>query len=100
MTVRKIDMNQVKTALESGFADADICALQVAIYVACGGGRIGRLYAEQPKGAYIDMRVGKRPYSRKEIENMRQVLVAMAEIRGLDPNRLPRMPDFHGCGVL
>ncbi len=45
------------------------------------------------------MRVGKLPYSRKEIENMRQVLVAMAEIRGLDPNNLPKMPKFHCCGV-
>jgi|JI10StandDraft_1071094.scaffolds.fasta_scaffold231486_5 hypothetical protein len=99
MAVRKLDIDQVKTALESGFADADIGALQVAIYVACGGGWIGRLYSEQPKGAYIDARVGKLPYSRKEIENMRQVLVAMAEQRGLDPNNLPEMPKFHNCGV-
>ncbi len=46
MVVIKLDIDQVKTALESGFADADIGALHVAIYVACGGGWIGRLYAE------------------------------------------------------
>ncbi len=99
IAVRKLDIEQVKTAFESGFADADIGALQVVIYVACGGGWIGRLYAEQPKVAYIDARVGKRPYSRKDIENMRQVLVAMAEQRGLDPENLPMMPKFHSCGV-
>jgi hypothetical protein len=45
MVVRKLDIDQVKTALESGFADADIGALQVAIYVACGGGWIGKFHA-------------------------------------------------------
>ena len=99
MAVRKLDIEQVKTALESGFADADIGALQVAIYVACGGGWIGKFHAERPKTAYIDARVCKLPYSRKEIENMRKVLIAMAEQRGLDPNSLPNMPNFHSCGV-
>lgn len=99
MVVRKLDMDQVKYALESCFSDADIGVMQVAIYVACGGGLIGRLYAEQPKEAYIGICARKLPYSRKEIENMRQVLVAMAEQRGLDPNNLPKIPKFHSCGI-
>lgn len=99
MAVRKLDIEQVKTALESGFADADIGALQAVIYTACGGGWLGNIYAHSPGIATIDSSYGKRPYSRKEIDNMRQVLVAMAEQRGLDPNNLPEMPKFHNCGV-
>lgn len=76
-----------------------IGTLQVVIYTAVGGGILGRLYAEQPKHAYIDPRVGKRPYSRKDIERMRLTLVAMAEAKGLDPCNLPPLPDFHNCGV-
>ncbi len=94
----RLDINQVQES--DLFYEMELGTLQVAIYVACGGGWIGRLYAEQPKEASIDARVGKLPYSRKEIENMRQVLVAIAEQRGLDPNRLPMMPKFHKCGVL
>lgn len=73
--------------------------LQVVLYVAVGGGRIGKLFAENPEEAYIDSRVGRRPYSRKEIENIRQCLVELAIARGLNPRALPPMPDFHNCGV-
>ena len=98
----KLDPKQVKEAFEY---DRDenprwqIGTLQVVIYVAVGGGMIGRMYAEQPADAYIDTRVGKCPYTRKQIENMRQCLIAMAEVHGLNPHSMPRMPDFHNCGV-
>ena len=99
MSVRKLDMEHVKESLAYYFKDSDIGALQVAIYVACGGGFIGKMNAEQPGQAYIDGRAAKRPYSLRQIENMRRVLVAMAEQRGLDPDNLPEMPNFHNCGV-
>lgn len=76
---------------------------QIALYVMVGGGMIGRSFAEQPKGAYVDSRVGKRPYSMKEIDQARKILVIMAEVAGYDPNGfnngLPSMPNFHGAGV-
>ena len=77
----------------------EIGPLQTAIYVAVGGGFLGKLFAEQPADAYTDSRVGRRPYPWRKIENMRQVLCALAEARGLDPHHLPDMPDFHACGV-
>lgn len=72
---------------------------QVMVYVMTGGGFIGRSHAEQPKSAYIDDRVSKRPYSRKAISNATTVLILMAEIAGLDPNNLPAMIDIHNSGV-
>lgn len=72
---------------------------QVAIYVMVGGGIIGRMFAEQPADAYIDIRVGKRPYKYKEIAAARKILVAMAEKAGLDPHKLPAMPNFGNLGV-
>lgn len=73
--------------------------LQIAIYVATGGGFLGKSYAERPKSAYIDARVGKLPYTRAEIENIKQTLIAIAEANGLDPYNLPPMPNFHNCGI-
>lgn len=72
---------------------------QVAIYVLTGGGLVGRSYAHNPKTAYMDIRLGKRPYSRKQIEAARQTLVALAEKARMDPDSLPDMPDFGNLGV-
>lgn len=99
MKPRKLDHDKVRESIREYWMGEDIGALQVAIYVACGGRWIGREHAERPAEAYIDARVGKLPYSRREIENMRIVLISMAEARGLDPNNLPAMPRFHNCGV-
>ena len=96
---RKLDPEKAREGIELYGAEWDIGTMQVAIYVACGGGWIGLQHAEQPLHAYIDDRVGKLPYSRKEIENMRAVLVELAKAKGLDPDNLPAMPKFHTCGV-
>lgn len=77
----------------------DISHLQIVIYVATGGGMIGRLFAEQPADAYIDIRVGKRPYPFRQIEKIRKTLIALAELKGYDPHNLPKMPSFHNCGI-
>jgi len=73
-------------------------SLQVAVYVMAGGGLIGRMYAEQPADAYLDVRAGRRPYNEGEIETVRQVLLAGCHTLGLDPHNL-RMPELYGCWV-
>ena len=85
-------MAKIKSDADKISPAYEIATLQVAIYVAVGGGRLGREYAEKPKTAYIDKRVSRLPYSMKQIEALRQFLVIVAESKGLDPNDLPAMP--------
>ena len=102
MQVRKLDPEQVKeryTGWDREKMLAELGALQVAVYVAAGGGMIGRMYAEQPADAYVDSRAGGRPYPMKVLDNMVVVLASLAELLGLDPHALPDMPRFHNCGV-
>jgi hypothetical protein len=98
MKTKRLTDEQVESHVEY-MKDIPISTLQTVIYVACGGGFIGRLHAEQPQSAYIDLRVGKLPYTSTEIGNMRRVLVALAKSRDLDPNDLPKMPNFSNLGV-
>ncbi len=65
--------------------------MQVALYVMCGGGFVGRSFAEQPKSAYLDDRISKRPFKPNAIEAARLELVHVAEIAGLNPENLPTM---------
>lgn len=95
----KLDEARVREAVKCAGDRWRVETLQTAIYVAVGGGLIGRMYAHQPADAYIDTRTGRRPYKRSEIENMRRVLVITAEEKGLDPHHLPEMPAFHNCGL-
>lgn len=80
-------------------AKKQVPLLQIAIYVMVGGGMIGRSYAEQPETAYIDMRVGRRPYGIRDIFKAQAVLIAMAKRAGFDPNDMPKMPRWHNLGV-
>jgi hypothetical protein len=107
------DWDRIRKGFVADFAeDAEkfkqrIGLQQVALYVMVGGGMIGRSYVEQPQGAYVDARVGKRPYSMKEIAQAQRLLIIMAEVAGFDPQgfgsegkpNLPSMPNFHGAGV-
>ena len=98
----QINTHRVREAFEYDKAEQrrwQLGTLQVVMYVAVGGGMLGKLFAERPAEAYIDSRVGKLPYSRHDIEQIRQCLCMMAEVLGFDPKHLPDMPDFHGCGV-
>lgn len=95
----ELDHDKVRELIREYWMDEDIGSLQVAIYVACGGGWIGEMHACSPAISYIDDRVGKLPYSRREIENIKFVLIAMAEAKGLDPSNLPPIPKLHRCGV-
>jgi len=73
--------------------------LQVAVYVMCGGGLLGHFAAEQPADFYIDDRVGRLPYPRKEIYQAVSVLKTLAEAHCLDPHKMPELPSFHACGI-
>ena len=73
--------------------------LQTAIFVAAGGGMIGRMYAEQPADAYRDSRAGHGRYPAGAVANMQQVLCIAAAVAGLDPHHLPRQVQWHNCGV-
>ena len=72
--------------------------LQVMIYVMVGGGMLGRLAMCQPADFYIDLRVGRLPYSQKDISNVVEMIKAVADYLTKDPHKLPE-PDFYGCWV-
>ena len=98
----KLDMSAVvksaegKTLIELG---DELAALQVAVYVMCGGGLLGRFAAEQPADFYIDDRCGKLPYPKRAIYQTVCVLEALAKAAGKDPRNLGPRPHFHCCGV-
>jgi hypothetical protein len=93
-----VKLNQEKVK-ESGWGIDTIPAMQTAIYAMCGGGFLGRFAAEQPGNFYIDTRVGKLPYSKKEIHQAVETLKTIAESNGLDPKHLPEIPRFHNMGI-
>lgn len=92
----KLDFDAVK---QSGWSKESVTPMQVAVYVMCGGGFLGRMAAEQPAYFYIDDRVGRLPYRKNEIEQAVKALAVIAEANGLDPHHLPEMPRFHNCGI-
>jgi hypothetical protein len=104
--MRKLDNQTVlKTFKPHGekapqWGPQSIPAMQVAVYVMCGGSLLGRMAAEQPADFYIDSRCGRLPYGRREIMQAVQVLVLAAGANGLDPHNMPEMPRFHNMGVL
>lgn len=95
----ELDIEQVKESMKRAGDRWQIGTLQVAIYVAAGGGLVGNMFAHNPKHACKDTRTGRGPYREKSTQKMRQTLVALAEVKGLDPTCLPPMPEFHDCGV-
>ena len=94
--MNKLDQEKVK---ESGWKGDSVPAMQVAVYVMCGGGMIGRFASEQPADFYIDDRVGKLPYPKKEIYQAVATLKTIAEVNGIDPHKMPVMPNFHNMGI-
>lgn len=68
--------------------------LQAAIYTAAGGGFIGNQFAHGPKSAYIDSRVPRRGRQLKVVYLLQKALVEEAAKQGLDPDRLPLMPNL------
>src|SRR4051812_36677893 len=104
----KLDMDQVKESLRCRLeADRkqymeEIKQLRTALFIMCGGGLLGRFAACQPQQFYIDLRVGKLPYSRRKIEQAVKVLIAYLQVAGIDPKTLRDngYSDFHNCGFL
>jgi hypothetical protein len=77
---------------------AEMEQLQVAVYVMCNGGFLGRSASEQPESFYVDDRVKKLPYSRRQIVNAVRVLHVYQMELGFET--MPRAKiDFHNCGV-
>lgn len=90
----------MKKISTSGWTIESIPAMQVAVFVMCGGGMVGRSAAESPEGFYIDDRVTVRmPYSQKKIYKAVKTLAAIATANGLNPRKLPQMPNFHNMEV-
>jgi hypothetical protein len=101
MIKAKISDAQIGEAFEDNKDNGNwkLETLQVAVFVAAGGGMLGRFLAEQPGHGYIDTRVGKLPYPKRDIMKMVNCLKIMAEVQGLNSNLLPSVPLFHNCGV-
>ena len=68
------------------------CA-QIALYVMCGGGRLGRLAAESPGTFIIPPAVPRLPYPRRVIYAAAAWLTDLARSLDLDPCALPPMPN-------
>ena len=94
--MEKLDMDLVK---HCGRDKSELPSMQVAVFTMCGGGILGRMAAEQPADFYIDDRVGKLPYPKREIYQAVKVLAVLAEVWGYDPHHLPESPRFHNMGV-
>jgi hypothetical protein len=73
--------------------------MQVAVFTMCGGGMLGHFAAEQPADFYIDSRCHGLPYSKRAIMQAVEVLAVTAKVFGLDPHRMPEMPQFHNMGA-
>lgn len=93
----KLDMESVKESVK--YYGYNVANQQILVFAMCGGGMLGRFATEQPADFYIDDRVGKLPYPKREIIQAVRVLVAIAEVEGLDPHKLPTMPRIHNSGI-
>lgn len=76
-----------------------VAAMQVAVYVMCGGGFMGESAASRPADFYIDARITALPYKAKEILQAVKVLAFVAGLAGYDPHNMPKMTRFHNLGI-
>lgn len=88
MTLTQKDLQQIKEGAVGSWGLETIPAMQVAVYVMCGGGLLGRFASQQPADFYIDDRVGQLPYAKPKILEAVQVLAAIAQVDGLNPHEL------------
>jgi hypothetical protein len=89
----------VKDSVPQGWGPEIIGVHQIAVYVMCGGGFLGRFAAEHPADFYIDERVDRLPFSRQEIQRATAILTTIAKAHGLNPHDLPSMPLLHSFGI-
>ena len=98
--MHKLDQTNVLEQAAPYFANEEsVKTLQIAVYVMCGGGFLGKSASEQPADFYIDSRVGKLPYGKREIIQAVETLTTLSKAAGFDPHNLPPMPSFHNCGI-
>jgi hypothetical protein len=103
--MKKLHLDEVKKLFEEEFSLdrekflSQVEAFQVAVYTMIGGGGLGSLAVRNPANFYIDGRIGRLPYPRREILQAIEVLKIMAEVAGLNPKAMPRMPCFHHAGI-
>lgn len=99
--MKKLDLTKVaEFAEEYGYLSPEnIGRQQIVVFVMLGGGMLGLSAAEQPADFSIDGRVGRLPFTRKEICQAVSVLITLAIKAGLNPHKMPPMPKFHNCGV-
>lgn len=84
--------------IASIFIKDDIPTIQIMLYVMCGGGMLGKFAITNPANFYIDTRVGKLPYKKKDIIQTVHILSAIAEFFGANPCRLPE-PNIPSCWI-
>jgi len=96
----EFDQVQIRPAVTESWARELIGVHQVAVYVMCGGGHLGRWAAENPSDFYIDHRIGRLPYGREEVLRAVATLARIAQANGFNPNELPCMPLLHSFGIL
>lgn len=94
----KLDTKAVKESFEQGWGVETVPHMQVAVYVMCGGGFLGRMAAEQPADFYIDARAAGK-FKNAEIMQAVQCLIIAAGVYGMNPHEMPPMPRFHNMGV-
>jgi hypothetical protein len=73
----------------SYYTERDLETLQIEVYVMCGGGMLGHFAMTQPADFYIDSRVGRLPYKKKDIYQAVEMLKGLAIKLGKDPHNLP-----------
>jgi len=92
-----------RTSLPMPTADERVMAIlrpnQVAVYVMCGGGRLGHSACTDPRSFYIDDRVGRLPYSRRQIMKAVHTLAQIASTLGFERDLPPLPGTFHNLHV-
>lgn len=110
-TLRKLNFDAVKTNIQDRLKAngreqvlRELAQLQLAVYVMCDGGLLGRFAAQQPGDFYIDSRVGRLPYSQTKIMQVIAVMNIYCEVLGLNPRNVHDVElrpffDAHASGV-
>lgn len=76
-----------------------VAATRVAVYVMVGGGMLGKSAVDDPWTFYIDLRVGRLPYAKRDIMHAVRDLATLCEAAGLHRNNMPPMVNIPNLGV-
>jgi len=98
--MNELDQSQMDHATKETWARELIGVHQIAVYVICGGGHLGRWAAENPAAFRMDDSVTRLPYSRDEVSRSVATLSRIAQAHGFNPHDLPCMPLLHSFGFL